>query len=351
VRQNKKLKVDPILAMCDIPIKKYLSFIDNQPIRFSENLTKDGHPAGTIEGVIIWACVPKFAQMIGGKHTDTGIVGGQPLLPTLEKPKGIVVNSVVMDPNCLASSEHVNRAPEEPAHLLVQSDSALPNNDNEKKEPSLAHSSDEPHYECRYPDLYMNSHPKNNENNSIDTKFSSQASASSSSASQNAEIPREYSTSSSSSSSQTSTATPFPVNSNFPTNYVPSTFNDRNAINSFSTSTDTTGYSSSTIALPSGWEERYDTTYNRPYYVDHNTGTTHWTLPVSAYDPSLGTVPAASNFASPYDNNINYNYNNGQPYPYYGQTGYNQGAPAWNYGQQTPQVYPNGIPPYYPPYS
>lgn len=63
---------------------------------------KDGQPAGTIEGVIVFQNVPKFAQMVGGAHTDTGmqviavhinlpgIVGGHPLIADLPLPKGIV---------------------------------------------------------------------------------------------------------------------------------------------------------------------------------------------------------------------------------------------------------------------
>ena len=31
--------------------------------------------------------------------------------------------------------------------------------------------------------------------------------------------------------------------------------------------------------LPPGWESRIDPSSGQTYYIDHNTGTTHWQLP------------------------------------------------------------------------
>lgn len=36
--------------------------------------------------------------------------------------------------------------------------------------------------------------------------------------------------------------------------------------------------------LPPGWQLSY-TADGKPYYIDHNTKTTHWTIPPTAYEP------------------------------------------------------------------
>lgn len=46
--------------------------------------------------------------------------------------------------------------------------------------------------------------------------------------------------------------------------------------------------------LPPGWEERWDQTSNRPYYVDHNNGTTTWDRPVAAPPIAGGIYPAVA---------------------------------------------------------
>mmetsp|Transcript_95 Transcript_95/g.216 ORF Transcript_95/g.216 Transcript_95/m.216 type:complete len:556 (-) Transcript_95:1128-2795(-) len=45
--------------------------------------------------------------------------------------------------------------------------------------------------------------------------------------------------------------------------------------------------------LPPGWDERVDAN-GTPYYVDHNTKTTHWERPSQAPAPALAPVPAAA---------------------------------------------------------
>ncbi|KAH8094188.1 ubiquitin protein ligase [Aureococcus anophagefferens] len=42
--------------------------------------------------------------------------------------------------------------------------------------------------------------------------------------------------------------------------------------------------------LPPGWEEKF-TPEGKPYYVDHNTKSTHWERPAPA-PPSYGAPPA-----------------------------------------------------------
>lgn len=39
--------------------------------------------------------------------------------------------------------------------------------------------------------------------------------------------------------------------------------------------------------LPPGWQMAY-TPDGKPYYIDHNNKSTHWTLPPSAYEGSYG---------------------------------------------------------------
>lgn len=46
--------------------------------------------AGNIEGILIFQNIPTMAQMIGGKHTETGVEGGKPLLDGLPLPTCIV---------------------------------------------------------------------------------------------------------------------------------------------------------------------------------------------------------------------------------------------------------------------
>ena len=47
-------------------------------------------------------------------------------------------------------------------------------------------------------------------------------------------------------------------------------------------------------ALPAGWEVKA-TAEGRPYYVDHNTGTTHWDPPAAAAAPPAALAPAEHN--------------------------------------------------------
>ena len=57
----------------------------------------------------------------------------------------------------------------------------------------------------------------------------------------------------------------------------------------------------SVAAVPPGWEQKVDPSSGKPYYVDHNTATTHWEPPAPppaydappAYSPP-GTAPAAA---------------------------------------------------------
>jgi hypothetical protein len=56
-------------------------------------------------------------------------------------------------------------------------------------------------------------------------------------------------------------------------------------------------------AVPPGWEQQVDQSSGRPYYVDHNTGTTHWEPPAPppayAGAPPAYAAPGAAPAASP----------------------------------------------------
>jgi hypothetical protein len=53
------------MFLLQLSISKYLCRVDNQPVRFSEVLTREGRPAGRIEGVVTFTNVPKYAQFVG----------------------------------------------------------------------------------------------------------------------------------------------------------------------------------------------------------------------------------------------------------------------------------------------
>jgi hypothetical protein len=52
------------------------------------------------------------------------------------------------------------------------------------------------------------------------------------------------------------------------------------------------------LPLPEGWEVRIDASLNKPYFIDHNTKQTHWTLPVSLL-PGTTTSLSSSSSSSP----------------------------------------------------
>jgi hypothetical protein len=64
----------PFFLTClKLSFSKYLCRAESQSVKFFEKLLKEGRVVGSIEGIICFAGVPRTAQMIGGKHTDTGL--------------------------------------------------------------------------------------------------------------------------------------------------------------------------------------------------------------------------------------------------------------------------------------
>jgi hypothetical protein len=59
-------------------------------VKFREDLNLQGRRSGTIEGIIVFSNVPRFAQLVGGKHTELGITGGKPLMDCVPLPKNML---------------------------------------------------------------------------------------------------------------------------------------------------------------------------------------------------------------------------------------------------------------------
>ena len=66
INHNQRLKGDSNIGDAQLRIKDLIAVTS-----FKENVTKEGKTVGQIEGNIHFTNVPKFAQMVTGKHTDT----------------------------------------------------------------------------------------------------------------------------------------------------------------------------------------------------------------------------------------------------------------------------------------
>ena len=96
-----KLKRDVVLADCRLPLASYCHpSTNNRPIKFAEPLRLElsggsGRAgAARIEGFVVFNNVPLLAQMVGGKHTESGVEGGRPLTKNLPMPNALAADVV-----------------------------------------------------------------------------------------------------------------------------------------------------------------------------------------------------------------------------------------------------------------
>eukprot|EP01114_Cavostelium_apophysatum_P013351 TRINITY_DN3215_c0_g1_i2.p1 TRINITY_DN3215_c0_g1~~TRINITY_DN3215_c0_g1_i2.p1 ORF type:complete len:659 (+),score=119.89 TRINITY_DN3215_c0_g1_i2:105-2081(+) len=258
IKNNKKMKSDPTIGDCQLPLSKYMCRVDNQPVKFSENLLRGGQVVGLIEGVVSFREVPKFAQMVGGKHTDGGITGGRALLPDLPLPAGIV-DSTPLEPSArrpslMLSPEATQAALQQGQHPTQIAQGALANS------------------------LPMNgSQPLNASGPSVSGQYSGLTGY-------QPNVP-VVANCSSPACPPTTTCAPVTTAVCAP---------PPQQANPYVVSLAAVKFQSKLQPLPAGWEECKDDK-GRTYYTDHNTKTTHWTRPAAQQGqkyPPPGGYPA-----------------------------------------------------------
>lgn len=89
VKDDRAFAKDPIIGKAFVSLRPYFTFMENEPKQFIAELTSpsNGQTVGTLTGLIIYRRQPQMGQMIGGKHTETGIRDAKPLYHGVPLPK------------------------------------------------------------------------------------------------------------------------------------------------------------------------------------------------------------------------------------------------------------------------
>ena len=282
--------------------------LNQHGVAIKEPIVKDGNTIGYLEGILIIGNVPKFGQLIGAKYTETGILGGQLALPGIQAPKGFQVTRTSGIDLGSPLATVKNSIPNAQQNTVTHN-----SNPNPQANPTNPTTTTGGGY---YPDL-----------SGFKTQILGNFSGLTNSADQIANPKHNLSNS--------------------------------QVVDSQDT-------------LPQNWEKRVDVNTGKHYYVDHNTKTTHWSIPPSAYQaaaPSSTGAPSTGVPANTFTNpalyaptpvsptatpnnattNVSYNsYGNNQPGSVPGNVpgsspyGLPSGtAPPSNSTGTTPGAYPN----------
>jgi hypothetical protein len=88
-KDDRAFAKDPIIGTCMVDLRAHFTFTEDEPKQFAQELTNkyNGQIMGTITGLVIYRRQPQVGQMIGGKHTETGIRDAKPLFQGVPLPK------------------------------------------------------------------------------------------------------------------------------------------------------------------------------------------------------------------------------------------------------------------------
>jgi hypothetical protein len=89
VKDDKAFARDPEVGSCLVNLRAHFSFVEGEPHQFAEELIckSNGQRMGAVTGLVIYRRQPQMGQMIGGKHTETGIRDAKPLMEGVPLPK------------------------------------------------------------------------------------------------------------------------------------------------------------------------------------------------------------------------------------------------------------------------
>jgi hypothetical protein len=89
VKDDRAFTKDPIVGKGLVSLRGYFTFEETEPRQFMVELTNtsNGQVVGVVTGLIIYHRQPQMGQMIGGRHTETGIREAKPLFQGVPLPK------------------------------------------------------------------------------------------------------------------------------------------------------------------------------------------------------------------------------------------------------------------------